>query len=298
VVRVTQSTMALTAGNGLQQALATLAEAQTKVSSGRRINKFSDAPIDATSVLRMRAQQRDLESFRTASDDGLAWLATQDQALQGSSSLLTRVKELGLQAANSQRSQVEREAIAVELESLSDQLASLANTTYLGKSVFGGFQPTAVTKVGSSWTWTGDTGGTAKVERRIAPDVVVQVNLDGEELFGFTSGTDVFGAIETLTASVRGGDPAAVMASLGTLDARADTIRAGLGVVGSRANQLESMKDAGAAQIETLRSNSSALEHADLAEAVLQLTQAEGAYQSALAAAARLSLPSLVQFLG
>ena len=297
-MRVTQSTMALTAGNGLQQALSTLSDAQAKVSSGRRINRFSDAPVDATSVLRMRAQQRDLESYKAAADDGLAWLATQDQALQAASSRLQRVKELGLQAANSQRSLVEQEAIAAELESLREQLASLANASYLGKSVFGGFQSAAVTKVGSTWTWTGDTGGTAKVERRIAPDTVVQVNIDGEDLFGFTSGTDVFAAIDDLVNDVRTGTPADMMASLGVIDARADTIRAGLGVVGSRANQLEAVKDTGAEQIETLRNNSSALEHADLAEAVLQLTQAEGAYQSALAAAARLSLPSLVNFLG
>jgi len=88
-----------------------------------------------------------------------------------------------------------------------------------------------------------------------------------------------------------------VNADLADLDQRADVIRAGIGIVGSRANQIEGTRDTGELQIETLRGNRSRLEDADLAEAVMELAQAEGAYRSALAAAARLTMPSLVDFL-
>src|SRR5215210_6277518 len=136
-MRVTQSTMALTAQEGLARSLSSLGAAQQQVSSGKRINKFSDAPVDTTSVLRMRAQQDDYASYASAGQDGLAWLNTQDQSLQSASQLLGRARELGIQAAADIRTPLEREAIAAELTSIRDQLAGLANTNYLGRSVFG-----------------------------------------------------------------------------------------------------------------------------------------------------------------
>src|SRR5437763_9964037 len=139
-MRVTPTTMFLTVGNGLQQSLGRLQDAQGKLSSGKRINRFSDSPTDAATILGLAARQRDWDAYTKAADDAVGWLDTQDQALQSSSSLLQRARELALSAGNGANSDTAREAIASELDSLRDNLASLANTTYLGRSVFGGFK--------------------------------------------------------------------------------------------------------------------------------------------------------------
>jgi flagellar hook-associated protein 3 FlgL len=296
-VRVTQTTLALTAQEGVARSLLSLASAQEQLASGKRITRFSDAPVDTTSVLRMQAQQDDYSSYATAGEDGLAWLNTQDQALQSASQLLGRARELAIQAAADIRTPVERQAIAAELVSIRDQIANLANTTYLGRSVFGGFQTPALTQVGAAWTWTGDPAGTAQVLRRIGPDTVLQVNLDGEDVFGFSGGSDVFAVLDTLAADTQAGNTAAVAAGITALDGRADAVRAGLGLVGTKANQIEGILDAGELQVQTLRSNRAGLEDADMADAALRLAQAQTSYQAALAATAQLQLSSLVDFL-
>ena len=296
-MRVTQSTMSITALDGIQGSLSRVAVAQEQLSSSRRINRFSDAPVDTTSVLRMRAQQIDFDTYATAAEDGLAWLSTQDQALQSASELLRRARDLGLLAAADIRSPVEREAIATELEGIRDQLASLANTEFQGRSVFGGFQPAAVAQVAGVWTWVGDPSGTAQVLRRVGPNTVLPINSDGEDIFGFASGTDVFGVLDTMAADARAANTAGLTAGLNTLDQRADAVRAGLGLVGTRANQIQGTLEDNELQSATLQNNRSNLEDADLAESALKLAQAQTSYQAALAAAARLSMASLIDFL-
>src|SRR5918992_557283 len=114
-MRVTQATIAMTLHEGLNRSLANLASAQDRLSSGKRINRFSDAPLDAANTLRIRAQERDLDSYRVAADDAMSWLNTQDQALQSVSERLAKARDLALQGANTMRSQGERDAIAQEL---------------------------------------------------------------------------------------------------------------------------------------------------------------------------------------
>src|SRR5436305_10311475 len=133
-MRVTPTTMFLTVGNGLQQSIGRLQDAQERLSSGKRINRFSDSPTDAASVLGLAARQRDWDAYTKAADDAVGWLNTQDQALQSASSLLQRARELALSAGNGATPPDAREAIASELVSIRDELGSLANTTYLGRS--------------------------------------------------------------------------------------------------------------------------------------------------------------------
>src|SRR2546422_2449149 len=161
-MRVTPTTMFLTVGNGLQQSIGRLQDAQERLSSGKRINRFSDSPAAAATVLGLAARERDWDAYNKAAGDAVGWLNTQDQALQSSSSLLQRARELALSAGDGANSDTAREAIASELDGLRNELASLANTTYMGRSVFGGFKSTAVTADGSTppgWTWARGASG-------------------------------------------------------------------------------------------------------------------------------------------
>jgi flagellar hook-associated protein 3 FlgL len=303
-MRVTPTTMFLTVGGGLQQNIGRLQDAQERLSSGRRINRFSDSPTDAGTVLGLAARERDWAAYTKAADDAIGWLGTQDQALQSASSLLQRARELTLSAGNSTNSASAREAIAAELDGLRDEMASLANTTYLGRSVFGGFKATAVQQDGAGhWTWAGgavDADGQLvdEVTRRVAPEIKVRVNMDGSSVFGFAGGNDVFAVLDQLAADIRAGDTAAVTGvDLQALDARMADVADGLSIVGARTNQVESARDVGLSRVDTLKAHRSTLEDADLAESVMDLQMAEAGYQAVLGATARLTMPSLVDFL-
>lgn len=294
-MRVTPTTMHQTALQGLQSAIGRVQQGQEQLASGRRITNYSDAPADATSTLRLRAEENDWTSYAKAADDGVAWLNTQDSALQDASTLLHRARELTLAGAQSTNSQTERDAIAAELDGIKDQLAAIANTSYQGQKVFAGYAANAVVNVAGTWTWAGDANA---VQRRVSPDLLVQVNGDGSSIFGFGSPSDVFASLTTIANHVRTGNVGALGTSdLGLLDAAATNISSGLAAVGGRTSLIEAAKTTGSNQIAVLKDTRSSIEDIDVAQAALDMKLAESGYQAALAAAGRLSLPSLVDFL-
>ncbi|MBV9919286.1 MAG: flagellar hook-associated protein FlgL [Pseudonocardia sp.] len=287
--------MSQTVATGLQGALGRLQDVQGELASGKRINRYSDAPPDAAAAMRLRAEESDWSSYAKAADDGTAWLNTQDQALQTASTLLQRVRELTVAAGNSTTSASEREAMATEVDNIRDQLAGIANTTYLGQSVFGGFSVTAVTKSGSSWAWSGDAGA---VQRRVTPDVTVQVNSDGATVFGFAAGqTNVFATLDQVSSDMRAGNVGSLTTDLNAIDTRAQAITTGLSVVGARTSLIDASKTAGSAQLSTIKDTRSSLEDVDVAQSALELQLAQTGYQAALAAAGRIALPTLADFL-
>jgi flagellar hook-associated protein 3 FlgL len=284
-----------TALQGLQSAIGRVQQGQEQLASGKRLNNYSDAPADASSSLRLRAEENDWTSYAKAADDGVAWLNTQDSALQDASTLLRRVRELTLSAAQSTNSPTEREAIAQELDGIKDQLAAIANTSYQGQKVFAGFAANTVVKVAGNWTWAGDNNA---VQRRVSPELLVQVNGDGNAIFGFGSGNDVFSSLTTIAAHVRTGNVGALGTSdLDLVDAAATNVSSGLAATGARTSLIEGAKTTGSNQIAVLKDTRSSIEDIDVAQAALDMKLAESGYQAALAAAGRLSLPSLVDFL-
>lgn len=300
-MRVTPTTMFLTVGQNLQLGIGRVQDAQERLASGRKINRYSDSPSDAATVLRLAAQQRDWAAYNKAADDAVGWLDTQDQALQSAASLLRRARELVISSGSGNMSATAREGIATELRGLRDNLAGLANTTYLGRSVFGGFQATAVTQPVPGGTWTSNGGGSGdQVLRRVAPEVTVQVNLNGQDVFGFVAGAglDVFSVLTDLADHIEAGNTtAATSTDLVNLDARMGNVLEGLALAGARTNQVEAARGTGLLRIDTIRQARSSLEDADMAESVMDLQMAENGYQAVLGAVARLSMPSLVDFL-
>jgi flagellar hook-associated protein 3 FlgL len=293
--------MYLTVARNLQTSLGKVQDLQARLSSGRRINVASDAPADAAAALRLRAEEEDWASYGRVAEDARAWLDTADTALQSVSAALRRVRELTLAAVNSSRSQTERDAIANEIDQLREQVRAAANTTYLGRSIFGGF---AAAAVDASGAWVGTPASMSdppdRVLRQVSPTDVVAVNLDGRAVFGFDQGpgADLFSVLGRIAADVRAGDTTALAgADLAALDARMSGIGEALATVGGRTNQVDAARERGATQIETLRRNRSNLEDADLAETVMQLQMAQAAYQATLGATAQLGLPSLADFL-
>lgn len=295
-MRVTPLTTSLVVGTGLQGSAERLLRVQAQLSSGRRISRWSDAPADATAALRLRAEESDWNSYGKQAADGVAVLNTQDQALQSASTLLTRARELTVSAGTT-TSATEREAIAAEIEGIRDQLVGVANSTYGGRAVFAGFAAQAVTGGPGSWAFGGDAGA---VRRRVTPDLTVQVNGDGREIFGFGPGqTDLFTTLDGVAADIRAGNGAALgSADLSALDARHRAVLIGLATVGARTRLVEDARDAGAVQLGTLADQRSSLEDVDIPAGVMEMQLAQTAYQAALAAAGKTAdLPTLASFL-
>ncbi len=293
ITRITQNMMASRSNLSLQTALSRLSKTQEQLTTGRVLNKPSDSPADTTSAMRLRSKLADQDQYSRNISNGLGWLSSIDTALQTTLSTVNRATDLTVQALNgANQSPQARNAIATEVDQLRESLISTANTTYLGRPVFGGLTAGAV-----AYDPTGAYVGTpGSLDRTVAPGIKVPVNVDGTTAFG-APGADVFQDLTDLSNALRLGDMTTVQAkltSLQTAHTRVTTTLADVGVRQSRLEKADQTIMDSKLQMATALSD---LENVDIAEATMNLKMQELAYQTALASTARLVQPSLSDFL-
>ncbi len=275
----------------LQTNLSRVQGTQERLSSGKAITRPSDAPSGTAAALLHRSEISRGEQLLRNADDGLAWLSTADSALQDINSATARVRELLVSANNGSLSAGAREAIALEIDGLREQLIGVANTQYLGRPIFGG--TTASAKAyDANGAFLGDQ---QPVSRSVRAGVAVQVNVTGPTVFG-QPGDDLFGFLASVSDHLRN-DPSQLGADLGKADAHLQTIRNALSVTGARYAQVESMRTKTDNDLLLAKSKLSEIEDIDLPATIVDLQLQETAYQAALSATARSVQPSLLDFL-
>jgi len=292
--RITQNLLATRARTNLANRLAAFHEAQNRLSSGKRMSRPSDDVAGMSRALRTRAAlaAREQEALHAGDAERLINLA--DTKLRGVVTVLQRIRELTIQAANP-NSPEDHAAIAAEMTELQDELLALANSESDGRRLFGGHNPgPAVTNIAGTWTYTGDAGQT---QRRLSPESVVTVNVLADDVFGFSGGSDLFTMLDTLIADVTAGDSAGIDSGLSAIDGSIDNVLGGLGVLGAAGTRVHVAKADQVSDIMALQIELSEVEDVDLAEAAMEIQLQEVAYQAALQAASRSLQPSLVDFL-
>lgn len=279
----------------VNEAGVTQTRARDLISSGRRITKASDDPAAAVRAAQLRASSQAIEQYERAGTDAVAFMNAQDRTLQIVLDRMTRVEELTIAMANDTLTAEARDASAVEVAEIREELLSIINDSHSGKPLFGGFQDQAVTDGPGGVTYTGDS---AQVLRRIAEGEVVQVNIDAEEVFGFAAGNSVFDVLDAIVSNAGAVDVVALGGQrLDDLASVRDSISSGLGLVGTRTTRVESsMADIATTNVELLSSVSD-LEDADLVEASIAMSEATLAYEAALAATAQINRVSLLNYL-
>lgn len=112
--------------NQLQKAIA-------KLSSGLRINSAADDAAGLAISEKMRAQVRGLDKAVSNAEDGISLIQTAEGALGETHSILQRMRELSVQAANDTLTQQDRSYIQVEIDELRDEVTRIGNTTQFNK---------------------------------------------------------------------------------------------------------------------------------------------------------------------
>jgi flagellar hook-associated protein 3 FlgL len=299
ISRVTQNMIANRSMVNLQSSFSRLSKTQEQLSTGRAINRPSDDPVGTTTAMRLRSSLAQAAQHQRNAEDGAGWLQMVDTTLSGATELVRRAKELGIQGVNGSNGPTAMAALGQEVSRLRDALLSAANTTYLGRPIFGG-----VTTGKTAYDASGNYVGTSStgVMRTVATGDRVRVDQDAAAAFGpNTPGSpptgDVFADLAQLANDLTSGNLAGIQSGLDALDAGLDRMTSALADVGTRANRLDravqAAKDATLTQTQSL----SEVENVDLASATVQLKMQEVAYQAALGATSRVIQPSLLDFL-
>jgi len=290
MTRITTSALSFNAERNLAAAAARLATIQDKIGSNKQISRPSDAPAGAAEAMAVRTEQRQNAQFSRNAADANGWLSSTDVALSAATSLLHRVRDLTAQGANDGALGPEaREAIALELDQLREQMVGVANTQYRGRFLFAG-----TSDAGSALDENLQFSQGSEVLRRIGPNSSVRVDADGAAAFG--QGPDsVFSLISSIAQDLRNG--VNVSSRLETVDAHLQNILATQASVGASHATVRTAEQSLLGDAVNLEARRAGTEDIDPATAILELKSQEVAYQAALSAAARTLQPSLMDFL-
>ena len=105
------------------------AKSTEKLSSGYRINRAADDAAGLSISEKMRGQIRGLDQASTNAQDGISLIQTAEGALNETHSILQRMRELAVQAANDTAVDEDRDAIKEEITQLSEEIDRIATTT-------------------------------------------------------------------------------------------------------------------------------------------------------------------------
>jgi len=293
-------------GSFFNRSLAQMAELRgrieqnrTQIATGQRIERGSDDPA-AAAQLRSVARRSALaevegdNAARLGQDLGAA-----SNEVEAVTALLQRARELAVQAANTPTGPDGRQAIAFELEQLTEELFSRANAVSLtGEPLFAGLSsdPAFSRDAAGNVTYAGTPASGAVP---VAPGTAIERGLPGSEVFQFElngTPTSAFAVLGALAAALGGGSPnpeGAALAALEGIDAALDTTNRAQTILGTRMAWVEQVQEQQAGHGVALAERRSRVGDTDITEAIARLQQSLTALEATQAAFARVSALSL-----
>jgi flagellin len=130
---------ALNAQRQLSSTTNALSTSFERLSSGLRINGAKDDAAGLSITTRFSAQIRGLNQAVRNSNDGISLAQTAEGALNETTNILQRIRELAVQAANDTNNDSDRESLQAEVDQLKTELDRIASTTnFNGNKVLDG----------------------------------------------------------------------------------------------------------------------------------------------------------------
>lgn len=131
-VNVNTNVAAMTAQRHLNNANNAQQTSMERLSSGSKINSAKDDAAGLQISNRLNVQSRGLDVAVRNANDGISIAQTAEGAMNETTNILQRMRDLSLQSANGSNSKSERVAIQEEVTALNDELNRIAETTSFG----------------------------------------------------------------------------------------------------------------------------------------------------------------------
>ncbi|MBE5812178.1 MAG: flagellin [Clostridiales bacterium] len=151
-MRINTNVMALNASNMLAGNQGVVQKSINKLSSGLRINGAADDAAGLAISEKMRSQIRGLDQAESNAQDGISLIQTAEGALQQTTDILQRMRELVIKAENSGvLSDEDKTAIEVEITALTTEIDRIGDsTTFNGKKLLDGTEGVLNFKIGAN----------------------------------------------------------------------------------------------------------------------------------------------------
>ncbi|GEM74322.1 flagellin [Vibrio sagamiensis] len=235
-INVNTNVPAMTAQRYLNQASENQNKSMERLSSGYKINSAKDDAAGLQISNRLNAQSRGLDMAVKNANDGISIAQVAEGAMNESTNILQRMRDLSLQSANGSNSKSERIAIQEEVTALNDELNRIAETTsFGGNKLLNGTYGTQSFQIGADSgeavmlsmgnlrSDTGTMGGKSYVAGTGQdPSWVVDANTDLTLEYKNSNGED-----QTLTIAAKQGDDLEELATY--INGQSEDVKASVG---------------------------------------------------------------------
>ena len=243
-LRVNTNIASLTAQRNLSTVTGRLQGNYTRLSSGLRIATAADDAAGLAISERMRSQIRSYSAAGRNAQDGISLVQTAEGAMNEVSNILSRMRELAIQASNGTLSTTDRTTIDAEVDQLIEELDRISSSTeFNGIALLDGSTATASIQVG------------------INSGEIIDITLQDT-----STTTLAVNAVDLTTA-------AGAAAALGAIDTAIDTVNTSRGEMGAAQNRLQSAVASIANARENLSSAESRIRDVDVANETADLTR-------------------------
>jgi len=262
-MRINNNLMALNTHRQLSIVNNASAKSMEKLSSGYRINRAGDDAAGLSISEKMRAQIRGLNQASRNAQDGISMIQTAEGALNEVHSIIQRMRELAVQAANDTNVSVDRTAIGQEIKQLGIELERIMNNTEFNEQKL--------------------LDGTAGVDGTVN----IQVGANKEQNMQFEFETDGINLTNIVNALKDQEDKVLTYneatAFIETVDTNLKTVSSGRSLLGAYQNRLEhTIKNLDNAA-ENLTAAESRIRDIDMAKEIVELTKQNILQQAAQA---------------
>lgn len=303
-MRITNSMLQRATLSQIQSNMQGIAEAQQKVSTGKRLLKASDDPTATSASMRTRTSLRSMERFERSVDLARSRGTAEEDILLQVTELISRAKVVAVSQSSVTATEQTRSHAKAEVDQLFRQLVDFGNTRFEGTFLFGGVNgdspPITLDPLVPPDTVLSATIAPSNGEHtvEIAEQRYLPVNHSAKAVF---EDTEVLEAVKMLAAGLAepvGDDAiAGINAALAKLDEAFGNVQNHIGEIGARLNQLDLTRSSIAAVEVGLLQFKSSLEEVDFEEAATELVSRQTALQAAMVATSKVMGLSLADYL-
>ena len=284
-----------------------LAKTQEQLSTGKQIVKPSDSPDKASLVTRLESELARQASYRNTLKSVNTRLQTEETALINTSNVMTRVKELAIQAASDSLSPADRQSIALEISSLKEQVLSLANTQDTnGNYLFSGSRvgsPAFGKDAKGQVVYLGDE---SRMKVAVGDNRRMNLNMPGTDAFvkvirddgkGNKVGVGFFKAIDDLANAVKNSNHVNMQRGIAEMDTLQQGVSNATAQIGTDMNVVDMQNSVLDEVTLRLKITKSDAEDLDYTSAITKMNKDQLALEAAQSSFAKISQLSLFKYM-
>lgn len=324
-MRVTQSMLSNNMLRNLNTSYNKMSKYQDQLNSGKVINRPSDDPVVAVKGMGYRVDLDKNEQYQRNMRQANTWLDSTDEALDQVGSVLTRMKELLVQAANDTNTSEERQKISEEITQLKLHIQDLSNTKVGDSYIFsgtktnsplfvnGGVNPDFDPVPDRSPAPIGDPSAPLvaiekSIEINVFDGIDMQINTPAVGLFDdinkFINRVEDVLNTPDITSEEIGealgfnmGDGTVANLKIPALDALKDDVLVKRAEIGAKQNRVELMEERLKTQEINVTKQMSLNEDTEYAKTITEMVTANSIHQASLSVGAKIIQQTLVDFI-